>query len=107
MSMAKKASRRTAIKTLTLIKSRDIVVDKLLAPCEEGNHSKCTGWAVLKRELSPIEANYFLRCTCACHKKDAVARKVKPQQKKPTKMKKKQKRKPARRAKRGKKARRR
>jgi len=99
--MAKKASRRSAVKTLTLVKSRDIVVDKLLAPCEEDNHSKCTGWAVLKRELSPIDANYFLRCSCACHKKGAVAKKVKPKQKMLKKVKKKkQKRKPARRAKR-------
>ncbi len=61
-----KASRQ-AVKTLFLIKSRDIVVDRLIKQCEEGNHSKCTGWAVLRKEVSPIDANYFLRCTCTCH----------------------------------------
>lgn len=60
---------RPAVKTFTLIKSRDIVADKLLKPCEEGNHSRCTGWAVLKREISPIDVNYFLKCTCTCHRK--------------------------------------
>ena len=60
---------RPAVKTLSLVKSRDIVVDRLLKPCEEGNHSKCTGWAVLRKELSPIDVNYFLRCTCAHHHK--------------------------------------
>jgi len=64
-----KGSRQT-VKTLTLVKSRDIVVDRLIKPCEEGDHSKCTGWAVLRKEVSPIDANYFLRCTCACHKKE-------------------------------------
>jgi len=54
-------------KTLTLVKSRDIVVDKLLKPCEDEKHSKCTGWAVLKKEISPIDGNYFLKCTCSCH----------------------------------------
>ncbi|HJS68399.1 MAG TPA: hypothetical protein VJ730_03175 [Nitrososphaera sp.] len=58
---------RPAVKTLTLIKSRDIVVDKMLKTCEEGNHSKCTGWAVLKKEISPIDGNYFLKCICTCH----------------------------------------
>jgi hypothetical protein len=58
---------KASVKTLTLVKSRDIVVDKLLKPCEDENHSKCTGWAVLKKEISPIDANYFLKCTCACH----------------------------------------
>jgi hypothetical protein len=58
---------RPAVKTLTLIKSRDIVVDKMLKTCKEGNHSKCTGWAVLKKEISPIDGNYFLKCTCTCH----------------------------------------
>ena len=67
--MVKKATRRPAIKTLSIIKSRDIIVDKLLKPCEDGAHSKCTGWAVLKKELSPINANYFLRCACTCHHK--------------------------------------
>jgi hypothetical protein len=60
---------RPAVKTLTLVKSRDIVVDRLLKPCEEDNHSRCTGWAVLRKEISPIDVNYFLRCTCACHHK--------------------------------------
>jgi hypothetical protein len=60
---------KTSVKTLTLVKSRDIVVDKMLKPCEEDNHSKCTGWAVLKKELSPIDVNYFLKCTCTCHHK--------------------------------------
>ena len=58
---------KASVKTLTLVKSRDIVVDRLLKPCEEDNHSRCTGWAVLKKEISPIDVNYFLRCTCACH----------------------------------------
>ena len=70
-----KASRPPAVKTLTIVKSRDIIVDKLLKPCEVGNHPKCTGWAVLKREISPINANYFLKCTCTCHKKKAVGTK--------------------------------
>jgi hypothetical protein len=60
---------RPAVKTLTIVKSRDIVVDRLLKPCEEDNHAKCTGWAVLRKEVSPIDANYFLRCTCTCHHK--------------------------------------
>jgi hypothetical protein len=60
---------RSAVKTLTLNKSRDIVVDRLLKSCVEGNHSKCTGWAVLRKEVSPIDANFFLRCTCPCHHK--------------------------------------
>jgi hypothetical protein len=105
---------RPAVKTLTIIKSRDIIVDKLLKPCEEDNHSKCTGWAVLKREISPINANYFLKCTCACHKKKATSAvlKKKTQRKKPQvkrKAKKKQKRKKSiktKRSKRGKRTRR-
>jgi hypothetical protein len=64
-----KTSRRPAVKTLTLIKSRDIVVDKLLKPCQEDDHSNCTGWAALNRKISPINANYFLKCICICHKK--------------------------------------
>lgn len=68
MNMAKKASRRPVVKTLSIVKSRDIVVDKLLKPCEDGAHSNCTGWAVLKKELSPINANYFLKCNCSCHR---------------------------------------
>ena len=76
---------RSAVKTLVLNKSRDIVVDRLIKPCEVGNHSKCTGWAVLKKEVSPIDANYFLRCTCTCHKKEqpkkSVWRKMKKKQK--------------------------
>jgi len=79
--MIKKASRRTAIKSLAIIKSRDIVVDKTLKPCEEGNHSKCTGWAVLKKELSPINANYFLRCACKCHRKKGQQQIIKQPQK--------------------------
>jgi len=75
---------REAIKTLTIIKDRDIVVDRLIRQCKEGDHPKCTGWAVLKKELSPIDANYFLRCTCACHKKKMknIASKVKKGKKK-------------------------
>jgi hypothetical protein len=117
---------KTSVRTLTLVKSRDIVVDKLLKPCEEDNHSKCTGWAVLKKEISPIDVNYFLKCTCACHHKKAsqqlkkkLARKKKQLVKKKQpkkkitkkKAKKKQKahkvRKTGRKSKRGKKARRR
>ncbi|HEX7032120.1 MAG TPA: hypothetical protein VF172_03885 [Nitrososphaera sp.] len=72
-----KASRR--VKTLTINKSRDIVVDKLLKYCQDGTHQKCTGWAVLKKEISPIDANYFLKCTCACHrKKEAAKAQIKP-----------------------------
>lgn len=74
-----KASRR--VKTLTINKSRDIVVDRLLKYCQDGTHQKCTGWAVLKKELSPIDANYFLKCTCACHRKKEQAK----AQAKPTK----------------------
>jgi hypothetical protein len=62
--MVKKS--RSAVKTLILNKSRDIVVDRLLKSCEEDDHL-CTGWAVLRKEVSPIDANYFLRCTCTCH----------------------------------------
>jgi hypothetical protein len=111
---------KTSVKTLTLVKSRDIVVDKLLKPCEEDNHSKCTGWAVLKKEISPIDVNYFLKCTCACHHKKAsqqikkkLVRKKKQLRKKiiKKKAKKKQKarkvRKTGRRSKRSKKTRRR
>lgn len=73
-----KASRR--VKTLTINKSRDIVVDRLLKHCQDGAHQKCTGWAVLKKDISPIEANYFLKCTCACHRKKTKSQvmKVKP-----------------------------
>lgn len=69
---------RSAVKTLTLVKSRDIVVDKLLKSCEDGNHSRCTGWAVLKKEISPIDVNYFLKCTCVCHRKKEPQIKSKP-----------------------------
>jgi len=70
---------RPPFKTLTINKSRDLVVDRLLKQCEEGAHPKCTGWAVLKKEISPIDANYFLRCTCACHhKKEHQIKKHKP-----------------------------
>jgi len=71
-----KGSRQT-VKTLTLVKNRDIVVDRLIKPCEEGDHSKCTGWAVLRKEVSPIDANYFLKCTCHCHKKEQKQIKMK------------------------------
>jgi hypothetical protein len=64
-------SSRSAVKTLSINRSRDIVVERLTRQCEEGDHSKCTGWAVLKKEHSPINANYFLKCTCSCHKKGA------------------------------------
>jgi hypothetical protein len=70
-------SSRSAVKTLTINRSRDIVVDKLTKQCGEGNHSKCTGWAVLKKEHSPINANYFLKCTCSCHKKGPHIKKKK------------------------------
>ena len=75
ISMVK--SSRSAVKMLTINRSRDIVVDKLTKQCEEGNHSKCTGWAVLKKEHSPINANYFLKCTCSCHKKGPHIKKKK------------------------------
>jgi len=75
ISMVK--SSRSAVKTLTINRSRDIVVDKLTKQCEEGSHSKCTGWAVLKKENSPINANYFLKCTCSCHKKGPHIKKKK------------------------------
>ena len=88
-----KVSRPPAVKTLAIIKSRDIVVDKLLKPCEEDNHSKCTGWAVLKKEISPINANYFLRCSCTCHKKKAAAAKIKKIQRKQAQIKRKTKKK--------------
>lgn len=77
MRQMAKSSRRS-VKSLTINKSRDFVVDKMLQPCEEGNHSRCTGWAMLKKELSQVNANYFLKCTCSCHrKKQAPAKKVK------------------------------
>ena len=66
---------RPTVKTLTINRSRDIVVDKLLRQCEQGNHPRCTGWAVLKKENSPIYANYFIKCTCACHKKGSPTKK--------------------------------
>lgn len=85
---------RPAVKTLTINKSRDIIVDRILKQCEEGAHSKCTGWAVLKKEISPIDANYFLRCTCACHhKKEAHIKKHKPKKSVSKKKKAKQRRK--------------
>lgn len=72
-----KASR--PVKTITINKSRDIIVDRLLKQCEDGAHSRCTGWAVLKKEISPIDANYFLKCSCACHhKKEQPQAKRKP-----------------------------
>lgn len=64
-------SSRSAVKTLTINRGTDIVADRLVRQCEQGNHSKCTGWAMLRKEHSPINANYFIRCTCACHKKGA------------------------------------
>ena len=86
---------RPAVKTITINKSRDIIVDRLLKQCEEGAHSKCTGWAVLKKEISPIDANYFLKCTCACHhrKEQPHAKKQKPKKSIAKKIKKKAKRK--------------
>lgn len=72
ISMAK--SSRSAVKTLTINRGRDIVVDKLVKQCVDGNHSKCTGWAVLRKENSPINANYFIKCTCSCHKKGGQAK---------------------------------
>ncbi len=63
------AARKPAHSTLTIMKSRDFVVDRLLKPCEEDAHSKCTGWGVIKKEVSRVGANYFLKCTCACHHK--------------------------------------
>jgi hypothetical protein len=103
---------RPAVKTLNLIKSRDIVVDRLLKPCEEDNHSKCTGWAVLRREVSPIDVNYFLKCTCTCHhhkKEQQIKKKMirKKQLKKKIKKKAKKKHRLAKKSKRGKKTRRR
>lgn len=71
---------RPTIKTLTLVKNRDIVVDRLLKLCEEGNHSKCTGWAVLRKEISPIDVNYFLKCTCACHHHKKELQQIKKKQ---------------------------
>ena len=90
---------RPALKTLSIIKSRDIIVDKLLKPCEEDKHSRCTGWAVLKKEISPINANYFLKCTCACHKKKATSAvlKMKKMQRKKRQVKRKAKKKQKRR----------
>ncbi|HEY7734066.1 MAG TPA: hypothetical protein VIB07_04680 [Nitrososphaera sp.] len=76
-----RGTRRTATKTLIINKGRDFVVDRLIEPCEENNHSKCTGWAVIKKEQSLVNANYFLRCTCKCHKKVAQIRKKKHQPK--------------------------
>ena len=67
-----RSSRST--KTLTINRSRDIVVDRLVKQCVDGNHSKCTGWAVLRKENSPINANYFIKCICSCHKKGARAK---------------------------------
>jgi hypothetical protein len=78
-------SSRSAIKTITINRSRDIVVDKLTGQCEAGDHSRCTGWAVLKKEHSPINANYFLKCTCACHRKGSVIKKKSVRPKKITK----------------------
>lgn len=90
-----KASR--PVKTITINKSRDIIVDRLLRQCEDGAHAKCTGWAVLKKEISPIDANYFLKCRCACHHKKVrlrvekrmakkrIARKIKSKAKKKAK----------------------
>ncbi|HKX82325.1 MAG TPA: hypothetical protein VJL54_08725 [Nitrososphaera sp.] len=60
---------RPAVKTLTINRSRDIVVERLVEKCADGNHGRCTGWAVLRKEHSPINANYFIKCTCQCHRK--------------------------------------
>ena len=91
-NMVKKTTRRPAVKTLSIIKSRDIIADKLLKPCEDDAHSKCTGWAVLKKELSPINANYFLRCICTCHH-NKKRKQIKKKLRTPPKMKKKSSRK--------------
>ena len=64
-----RGTRRPATKALVINKGRDFVVDRLIEPCEKNNHSKCTGWAVIKKEQSLVNANYFLRCTCKCHRK--------------------------------------
>lgn len=97
MRQMAKSSRRS-VKSLTINRSRDFVVDKLLKPCEEGNHSRCTGWAMLKKELSEVNANYFLKCTCGCHrKKQSPAKQVRKAPVKKT-IKKKAKRKPKRQA---------
>ncbi len=74
-----RGTRRPATKTLIINKGRDFVVDRLIEACEENNHSKCTGWAVIKKEQSLVNANYFLRCTCKCHKKVAQIRRKKHQ----------------------------
>jgi hypothetical protein len=98
-------SSRSAVKTLTINRSRDIVVEKLTQQCANGTHSKCTGWAVLKKEHSPINANYFLKCTCSCHKKGSPMKKKKTHLKKSVRKVKKQvkKRKINRKSRRGKK----
>ena len=89
--MAKISSKQPAVKTLTINKSKDIVIDRLIQQCEEEKHSKCTGWAVRKNEFSPVDANVFLRCTCACHQKKEQPRQVRekkrqqPRKKKTTK----------------------
>src|SRR5262245_24832713 len=81
MSRRMAKTSRSAVKTLSIVKSRDIVVERMLKPCQEDNHSKCTGWAVIRKEVSPIDANYFLKCTCACHhQKKGLKKKVKQHQ---------------------------
>ena len=109
-----KASRRPAVRTVTVSKNRDFVVDRLIKPCQEGEHSKCTGWAVLKKDTSLVNANYFLKCTCACHHKkkeqpQMKQRRIKHQRRQPKKKKmrkKKQKHRVQTRGKKGRKSRR-
>ena len=79
--MAKASSKQPAVKTLTINKSKDIVIDRLIQQCEEEKHSRCTGWAVRKNEFSPVDANVFLRCTCACHQKKEQPRQVREKKK--------------------------
>ena len=99
--------RRPAAKTLTINKGRDFVVDRLIEPCQENNHSKCTGWAVIKKERSLVNANYFLRCTCKCHKKVAKIRRKKHQLRKRKAVKKQKLKKKSKKSRTGKKARKR
>ncbi len=78
-------ARKPTPRTVTIVKSRDFVVNRLLNPCQEGNHTICTGWAVLKEDTFRVNANYFLRCTCACHRADQrTVKKLKPKKAKKT-----------------------
>jgi len=100
-------TRRPATKTLIINKGRDFVVDRLIEPCEENNHSKCTGWAVIKKERSLVNANYFLRCTCKCHKNVAKIKRKKHSPKKRKIVKKRKSRKRVKKSRTGKKSRKR